>query len=279
MKIINANIKEYQERMSLNIEKKLDFIKYINEFKNKDDLIILDFGCAEGTLTKVIAESFIKSTIYGYDIHEESIKNANKKNKINNNYFVCELNCEIKYDIIILSSICHEIISYHDNKTNALSDFFKYIKTLLKDDGKIIIREGFKFEEIDNEVTKFKLLPEKIDESKQVLNYILNHSQFKNYYNSIKIDKEYIYGNINSLIEFFNKQTWGLESLPREAQEIVNCLSLSEWENEINSSNLKIILNNVTTDDTYFQYLNKFVEIDNNEKWPTKFWLVIEKRK
>lgn len=71
---------------------------------------MLDYGCADGFLTKLIAEVFPTKTIIGYD---------SDKHMINGNYSIGPLPANVifstiptKADVLLLSSVIHEIYSY-----------------------------------------------------------------------------------------------------------------------------------------------------------------------
>lgn len=97
---------------------------------------ILDFGCGIGKLTAVLAKTFQKSRVYGYDISYASLSIAREANgTINNVYFVSDLNGENKYDFIIAANVFHHIkVAEH----NAV---LLKMKMLLNNNGKICIFE------------------------------------------------------------------------------------------------------------------------------------------
>jgi 2-polyprenyl-3-methyl-5-hydroxy-6-metoxy-1,4-benzoquinol methylase len=97
---------------------------------------ILDFGCGIGKLTGILAKTFQKSRIYGYDISCASLSVAREANAtINNVYFLSDLNGEKRYDFIIAANVFHHI------KVDEHSAVLLKMKMLLNKNGKICIFE------------------------------------------------------------------------------------------------------------------------------------------
>ncbi len=73
----------------------------------------LDYGCADGFQTKMIANIFPEKRITGYDKDEEMINRARFTGTMQGNVsFTSELQWIQSYDVIYLSSIMHEVYSY-----------------------------------------------------------------------------------------------------------------------------------------------------------------------
>ncbi|OHB72172.1 MAG: hypothetical protein A2W17_00910 [Planctomycetes bacterium RBG_16_41_13] len=97
---------------------------------------ILDFGCGIGKLTAILAKTFQKSSIYGYDISCASLSVAREASAtINNVYFVSDLNGGKRYDFIIAANVFHHI------KVEEHSAVLFKMKMLLNNNGKICIFE------------------------------------------------------------------------------------------------------------------------------------------
>lgn len=120
------NISIYNSKMSEAIKDKIEFIRRVNW--NKVD-VVLDFGCADGTLSRKIALTTGKPVV-GYDQSDEMIGLANKRNKSamtdfgNNLSDICE-SLRNKRVLVLMSSVLHEIYSYSytwqiDNMWNTL---------------------------------------------------------------------------------------------------------------------------------------------------------------
>ena len=78
------NIKDmavYNSRMSAGMEDKLFFLPFL-----KKSTLLIDYGCADGTLAKYIKDIYPDAVIYGYDIDENMLELA--KQKLGNNNVV-----------------------------------------------------------------------------------------------------------------------------------------------------------------------------------------------
>jgi hypothetical protein len=83
----------------------------------------VDYGCADGTMLKFLAEMFPESIFLGYDNNLEMIELAEKDNHFENLSFTNDINKVIDLaglnDVaLILSSVLHEI--YHAHKQDDL---------------------------------------------------------------------------------------------------------------------------------------------------------------
>lgn len=109
-----GNIGMYNELMELGIEDKLFFVDSLGDCD-----ILVDFGCADGTLMSYISIIRPDLRIIGYDNCPTMIKLSNEKNKDNVMIssttdwldVISEL-MHFKSPGILLSSVIHEIISY-----------------------------------------------------------------------------------------------------------------------------------------------------------------------
>lgn len=102
------NLEKYLSRMSKSLPDKLFWVN-----KVQPDIIV-DFGCADGSLLKEIASIF-DCHLVGYDMDETMF--LNDKDKIDA-YFtsdweeVTEIVSEFERPLIVLSSVIHEVYSY-----------------------------------------------------------------------------------------------------------------------------------------------------------------------
>lgn len=118
----SRNYSEYLEKMTINMDDKIDFlINNINRFN-----IIIDIGCADGVLLSRIKSMFENIICIGYDIDSKIIEKA-KIDSVNKNLDIVFTNNQNEllnlvnnlkkyypsYKILVnMSSLLHEIYSY-----------------------------------------------------------------------------------------------------------------------------------------------------------------------
>lgn len=220
-------------------------------------VVILDYGCGSGLLSFIIANQFPNASVIGYDSEIDMIKEAKKRYEAPNLTFTTERLLSLKYDAIVLSSVVHEVYSNLVNPTG----FLLHLKYLLKDEGQIVIRDGFKQ---SDKYVKFYI--HDVEEARWFLT-TLKESKFGSYYSSLSIkDDSYLCGNLYAVAEFLNKYTWGRKSIEREKNEIIGFWSVEKWM-ELNTL-FDITIKEVKADD-YFRHLNKLVYIPERDKWNT----------
>lgn len=114
------NKEVYLSRMAASVQDKLFFTEFVPE----EELdFIVDYGCADGTLTRAIAELYPNAVVIGYDINKEFLEEARKQSKPPNLFaFFSEWRevedamsvFLIRKKALILSSVLHEVYSYGD---------------------------------------------------------------------------------------------------------------------------------------------------------------------
>lgn len=137
-----------QENIYGHTKKLLFILENINEYKriNDDEIIILDFGCGNGTaITQFIIQQGIK--VYGIDIHDESLEYAEKNFGSENAFFSKEIPKDVLFDIIIYSDVLEHI----ENPEKILTEHNK----ILKKNGLILgsVPNGFGPFEIEKKIT------------------------------------------------------------------------------------------------------------------------------
>ena len=162
-----------------------------------EDKIVLDVACGEGYGTKLISKN--ANAIWGLDIDEESIINANKNYQASNlNYKCGDINKmpfeNKKFDLVT----CFETIEHVKNYNTSL----KEIKRVLKDDGILIMSTPNKLVYSDNRNFKNKFHTHEfyIDEYK---NWINNNFKYNTFLYQTQITGSYLYcENNQSMINF-----------------------------------------------------------------------------
>lgn len=124
----------YNNEMKKGIEDKLFFMNRI------DIDIVVDYGCADGSLIEVMQEFHPQKEYLGYDFDPEMIKKAKIKN-IPHAKFFSDFNelCDYlavyknKKSMVLCSSLIHEVYSYGNEESiktfwnNIYSDKFNYV--------------------------------------------------------------------------------------------------------------------------------------------------------
>jgi len=123
--------------MTASMEDKLFFVDMLPDYDSisKQRKLIVDFGCADGTMTRMLSSIFSNDAdVIGYDISTSMINLAKSKcdsGQEKNLMFTehwddvkAELNDKKKHcKVLILSSVIHEVYSYA-TKENSVSDFW-----------------------------------------------------------------------------------------------------------------------------------------------------------
>lgn len=100
------------------------------------EIKILDFGCGIGKLSRLLAQAYPKSTVYGYDVSSKSIVYARKEQGyLKNLAFGSRLSEEETYDLIVASNVFH-----HIKRKDRRETLFR-LRDLLKLDGILAIIE------------------------------------------------------------------------------------------------------------------------------------------
>lgn len=104
------NYEIYNERMKKSLLDKIYFIDKI------DASVIVDYGCADGTLIHFLSTLFPEHQYIGFDIDEKMLSVARDKCKEMDNCFFTSNWKEMEFfpeeKAIILSSVIHEVYSY-----------------------------------------------------------------------------------------------------------------------------------------------------------------------
>lgn len=259
----------YNNSMAQVLEDKLFFLKHLS-FNPQTKYLIVDFGCADGTiidaLYKVFSDKKINATFIGYDKCETMIELAkNKFNHSTNNVyftsnwnFVDELldNSDYSESILILSSVIHEVYSYAESEKDIelfwkriLNSNFKYIcvrdmmcsidavrKSKYTDVHKI--KDVIKFKDLQNNLTEFERLWGSISNNLQLIHFLLKYRWTINWNREVHENYFPIY-----ISDFLNKmQEYNLIYLKRfRVQYLDDCIK-KDWNIELEDyTHVKII--------------------------------------
>lgn len=156
----------YNSRMAKGMKDKLFFLPFLTQ-----PPLLIDYGCADGTLAKYIKEIYPDAVIYGYDIDENMLKIAKKELGNDNvylfhsrefdklklikqtpsNIFQYTQQYKTHDEILNLSSVIHEVYSYCNKED--IEEFWKNVFSTGFD--KIAIRD-MSFQAPSDHPSKFK---------------------------------------------------------------------------------------------------------------------------
>jgi len=256
----NHTNKTYQERMNQTASSKFGAIeKHLGE-----NVKLLDFG--SGFSPEFIKQVTQTGTHYvAYDV-SQIVQSQLQENNID---FITKEqleNAEDEFDIIYMSSVFHELMSYlsrpERTKTLAMLD------RALKPDGTIIIRDWGPGE-TSSLVTSIEVASEDVNDEVYTWIKALVKPTIACDDNDNPI-VPYIYkANSQTIYEIMFHAVWGLDSLERESKEsyaIVDHL-IHKWI--CAPHGYKITQSQNEFDETYLPHLQKYFKIDSIP-WPTK---------
>ena len=278
------NEKEYLNTMD-NVEgsRKSEIIKYI-EGKS-----VVDVGSGSGVLLDMIEKEHPEiCSIFGTDISSNCLESLNKKKlEEKHRWTVTKHNFvkgpfNVSVDNIVFSSILHEIYSYTriDGKKFQIESVKRALKNAydsLNPGGRIIIRDGVKTENVNNEnyiLTEYvevekafrKFLKDfkgDIDNSSRI--HILKGCRNMLGYYLIQAD------DINLLREFACTYTWGKDSYAIEVQEQFGYFTLKEYVEELKNIGFKIKVAEEYLEKGYPEHLKSKLEFVDEDENPVKF--------
>lgn len=266
----NHTNKTYQERMNQTASSKFGAIEKHLEKGVK----LLDFG--SGFSPEFIEQVKLTGAHYvAYDV-SNIVQNQLKENDID--FLTKEQlqNTEDEFDVIYLSSVFHELMSYLSRPERRKT--FAMIDKALKPDGVIVIRDwgpGYRSREL---VTLEVASNNVADEVYTWVNTLIKNSVI----NEPRMYPEHstaphAYQQVaHQLYEIVFHVVWGLDSLKRESQEsyAIDSYFINKWI--CTPHNYEIVHQHEEYDETYLPYLQKYFKIDGIP-WPTK--IIYELRK
>jgi cheR methyltransferase, SAM binding domain len=263
MENYNNDKNTYITRMNKTALSKFDVLKPYLKKKTK----VLDYGSG-------ISPEFIKSVqqtgakYYAYDISptvQNELANLNVDVITDENL----AKSKEKYDIIFMSSVFHEIISYmsRPERTKVLKQIYRN----LKKDGKLIIRDW-----ANNKSDKlYKINTKSEKASKEVDRWVKKLKENSIIQNVEKINNKEYKATEKEAYEVIFHVVWGVQSLERESKEEYNIQDyLEKWL--LKPLNFKVSSVIEEKDESYLQYLQKYFILDE-VPFNTKCILVLEK--
>ena len=256
----------YMQRMNKTANSKF---KVVEPFLGKG-IIILDFG--SGVSSEFISE--VVSTGANYYAYDISLIVQTELTRMGVSVLTESdlLEQTIQFDVIYLSSVFHEIMSYltRQERTETISMLVGCLKT----GGSLIIRDWANPDESES----FTLKPVSTLALEEINTWI-HELQRNSIIGNVKVNEDgSIVTNVKDAYEIMFHTVWGLKSLSRESKEqynITGALSkwiLSPWKDCLHLQNTY-----TSKDDSYLTYLQKYFKLDS-VPFNTKCVYIIEKK-
>lgn len=285
----NHTSKTYQERMNQTATSKFGVIQP----HLKTGIKLLDFG--SGYSPEFIGQ--VKNAGAEYVAYDVSPTVQGQLQENNVDFLTKEqlLQVESEFDIVYLSSVFHELMSYLTRQER--TEVFAIIDKTLKSDGKIIIRDwGYSEKRYSEEQIiihswdyatrkKYSLQLTTNEVEEEVHSWVtelVKNSVIRKPWLFLGIDGKPVSPNIyiptssHDIYEIMFHVVWGLDSIEREAKETYTVTPelIEKWICDPLGYHIEEVSKEV--DDTYLPYLQKYFKMDEIP-WPTKIIYVLKK--
>lgn len=225
----------YFERMANSLKDKVKILPFVGAGK------VLDVGAGGGEFTLALME--LGNDAYALDGSEEAVHHLEEKGVPSYQKFsheIAETFDTKTFDSIVCSSIIHEIFSYGDDSENSaftlgsVENSLSQFHQVLKDDGKLIIRDGIA---PANRGETIKVLFKDPDGVRMANKYLAmipfktDVSPAPRHKVGFTVDEveQSLTGDAGSIMEFLYTFTWGEASYERETQELYGVFTLTEY--------------------------------------------------
>lgn len=242
----------YLQRMNKTADSKFEVVKpLLGKGVN-----ILDFG--SGISSKFISE--VVSTGANYYAYDISLTVQTELSRLGVSVLTKSdlLNRTIQFDIIYLSSVFHEIMSYLNRQER--TETISMLVGALKQGGSLVIRDWAN----PNESKPFTLQPVSTQD-KEEINTWINELQRNSIIDNVVVNEDgSIVTNIKDAYEIMFHAVWGLGSLSRESKEQYNITgALNKWILSPWKDCLQLQSTYTSRDDSYLVYLQKYFKLDS----------------
>lgn len=256
----------YIQRMNKTVDSKFGVVK---PFLGKG-VKILDFGSG-------ISPEFISEVVstgaeyYAYDISttvqtELSCMGVSVLTKSD------LVNQTTHFDVIYLSSVFHEIMSYLNRQER--TETISILVGCLKQGGSLVIRDWAN----PNESESFTLQPVSTQAQEEIITWI-KELQRNSIISNVEVNEDgSIVTNVKDAYEIMFHTVWGLGSLSRESREQYNVTgALNKWILSPWKDYLELQSSYASKDDSYLVYLQKYFKLDS-VPFDTKCVCIFEKK-
>ena len=242
----------YIQRMNKTADSKFEVVKpFLSKGVN-----ILDFG--SGISSKFISE--VVSTGANYYAYDISLTVQTELSHMGVSVLTKSdlLNQTIQFDIIYLSSVFHEIMSYLNRQER--TETIEMLVGSLKTGGSLVIRDWAN----PNESESFTLQPVSTQAKKEIDTWIYE-LQRNSIIGNVEVNEDgSIVTNVKDAYEIMFHTVWGLGSLSRESKEQYNITdALNRWVLSPWKDCLELQETYKLRDDSYLAYLQKYFKLDS----------------
>lgn len=159
---------------------------------------------------------------------------------------------DMKFDIIFMSSVFHELLSYLSR--NEAANTMNVVLSHLSENGKLIIRDWCAPE--DKTLARVEVIPTKIEEVKQWIKELSEHAIFLS---EVVVKGNTIQASVDDLYNILLHVTWGLQSILRESNEsyLVDSASIKQFILNGNQ-NIKLVSQRAYYQSDYTNYLSNY---------------------
>lgn len=182
------------------------------------------------------------------------------------------LNQTTQFDVIYLSSVFHEIMSYLNRQER--TETISMLVSALKQGGSLVIRDWAN----PNNLESFTLQPVSNHAKEEIFTWI-HELQRNSIIGSIGVSEDgSIVTNVKDAYEIIFHTVWGLGSLSRESKEQYNVTgALNKWILSPWKDCLELQGSYTSKDDSYLVYLQKYFKLDS-VPFDTKCVCIFEKK-
>ena len=182
------------------------------------------------------------------------------------------LNQTIQFDVIYLSSVFHEIMSYLNRQER--TETISILVGCLKQGGSLVIRDWAN----PNNLESFTLQPVSNHAKEEIFTWV-NELQRNSIISNVEVNEDVsIVTNVKDAYEIMFHTVWGLGSLSRESREQYNVTgALNKWILSPWKDYLELQGSYTSKDDSYLVYLQKYFKLDS-VPFNTKCVCIFEKK-